>query len=587
MLTFQDALSKMTVPHTLLPHSTPGERKSITPDEIVRENDFEAILLELKLIFSGRRQLDRAADWERDAWRPAGLPFGRNIGDVPQKVLAAFAMGTTFDSCIAVGYRPSSRMVAILLSCLSHLLPTEAFTDAVELAMTSRGGDIMDRDILAAILVGYGRAGQPELGEAYLARHKDLRNVSTAQSKLNALDADLNGWSHDVGVWCALVRSYAIAGQHEKATTWLRRYSRFCQRSDVPEELKPEASPSVYLTLLTSIVERQPTRSTHEALNDNVVREVMDVLTLMMQHGVKAHTPMLNFLADFERRRGKHVSAKKLLTQVASIDAQAGEMGHIGDTLGQDGQAAGRSLPNVFESRDKWDSHTYRQAFELIAQSTIAGVNTSPNPDSSLPSPRCLLSSLLKAHYQKTRGRPRVTSSALHSITLLSAIKSCLAHRDYPAAVVALQTFTVCSLPLLVAEVFKIISHGVKKHSALAPSEMYSRLNDGIGNVPKIGPLQGILEAAILHELREGQDSNCSDSPEWIRAALAAIAPDQGSLAVTDKIHMVMQDVRKEVLPTRRPDKLAHSPEQSKAARKQAEMRARRRSQQLGTVEVD
>ncbi|PWN22434.1 hypothetical protein BCV69DRAFT_311238 [Microstroma glucosiphilum] len=591
MLHFQEALRKTSIPHTLLPPLSPGERSPIRQEDLIREGDFEAILLELRLIFSGRRQLDRAAAWERKAWRPDGLPLDRNIGDVPQSILAAFAMGSTFDSCIAMGYRPSSRMVAILISCLSHLLPTEAFTEAVELAMSSRGGENMGRDILAAIVVGYGRAGQPEKGEAYLARYTDLhRDVSASATKLSASNVDSDGWSHDVGIWNALVRSHAIAGQHGKAMAWLRRYSAFCQRPDVPKELKPQGSPSIYLTLLTSIAERKFTRGSSEGISDNVTREVMAVVSLMMQHGVKAHTAMLNFLADFERRRGEHVSAKKLLSQVASINAQADGLGQFENAVLPDGHDVDRTSQHILEERNNWDSHTYRQAFELVTQNSLAGAKKAADPASVLPSPRSLLSSLLNAHHQKARGRPRVTSSALHSITLLTAIKSCLTYRDYPAAVVALQTFTVCALPLPVAEVFKIISHGVKKHSFLAPAQMYSRLNDGVGSIPKIGPLQGMLEAAILHELQEGKESDCSDSPGWVRAALGASGASGASwdaLPDTDKLHTVMRDVRKEVLPTRRSDKPVLTPEQLKAARKQAEMRAHRRSQQLGTVEVD
>lgn len=511
---FTQAVSKISIAKTLLP-STDGKRGSVRPDQILEVSAFAGAIYDLRNTLFGRTATieGQGLDDKKRIWRPKDMPKDIPLQLVSKEAICTAALATVFDGCLRVGYRPTQSMSAALLSCLSRTLTSKSFEESVKTVISAQQGEHLELELLTTIISSFGSKGRADRGQDLLRSWvaEGLEISGDDPLRHPGVPFALNGWSSDVAVWTCLIRSFATAGMMQEANEWLVQYGQVLSNPSIPPQHKPELSSAPYLSLMTSIIERPKDGMERFVAgpSQDSVRQIEEILSMMRQSQIKPDTQIINFLTQFKYRQADVDSASRLMATLAPPN----------HTVKLNKEARLRQSVGLH-----WDARTFAQAFVLLGKTGSIHTDVDDR-ETVIQQPRELLKILL--HRQVADDKMNTNSfrqfTVLSSRTLLSALRTCLTFRDYPAAIIALQCLPLVGLErkdLSTAWVMinrGLAEHGIgsdETHDANRPSTLTEVKPDGQADV--LNSLQALLEVGVLKEVQRRASGN-KDAPEWTR----------------------------------------------------------------------
>lgn len=563
----------------------PLSSDSDSPSVLISPLDTAAIAADIGRIFSSNIQLDHGDILDDGGkppspsssspppllplWRPAILPTDISPVDLPKGVLCSHALATLFDGTIALGYDPPQAVSAILLSCFSQSMPQECYLGAVELIIELYGLEEIGMGVLSAMIVGYARVGMAETSERLLedfarchahACGGQLHHISFSAG--SAAPPPLNGWSRDGAIWSSLIRASVIANDIPGAYRWLNLF-RAVRDGEVPLDMRPLASPTPYLTLMSGLEWHAIRRRVDEggdAAGDAGTdpapdAQIIQVVRTMRADGVEPSAQVLNFMAKFARKRRNVEGAVEALREVAgsrrrvattaaetvdvdgevtSTDKQPRplsptspptpppeDLHHrtalataIAHRLLSNGRDATPSTTTITVGRN-WDAHTLQELFDVLkyaagdaaaADGTLNAKRTTlavSSVHAALPlRPRTVFQTMLALHLNFTNGVASATSPYLTTPTLYKALRCALdaRYRDYPLALAVVQAFRLCNLEADTHRLLLMIVRSVE----VEVGELEKRLSVGgedVGGDPTSPVFTAHLAAAGVDEV--------------------------------------------------------------------------------------
>lgn len=385
---------------------------------------------------------------------------GIDPSSMPASVLCAFTMAALFDACLAMRYTPEEDMIAVLLSCMSRAVSSaQEYDEFVSLALRSlqphhyseqnSSKESLPLGPLSAAIAGFGRLGSADSAEFLLANsvYRYVRESGVTPIYHEDIAFPLSGWSHDVNIWSSLVRARILDQDLAGAKEWFRLYRKILVPS-AAEHCSASLNSGIYLTMMSGIVDATSQRMlsppTVSRITESQERQVRGILRLMHADGVKPSVQLLNFLITFERRLGRsHDRIRRHRDGAGSVRRRSDP------STSEPATKVAQFLLDRATRRQDWDSHAFRQAFDVLSLPSEShsppSASKRESRTASVASLRRLLADLLQREGKCARGRrgrsalaTKNKASLLHPATLRSAFLAALKQGDWPCALLVL-----------------------------------------------------------------------------------------------------------------------------------------------------
>lgn len=380
-------------------------------------------------------------------WHPSCLNPDIKMQNLPVTMQCLYAMATVYDACVKQGIPVTAKLVSpILATLLNHAAPSHlllaAQTALKDLSAGSHGIRGLSHHVLSSFLLIFGRAQKPELGEELLnewalQQSQPLeRHVRTESSDTSARGGQtagltetgicLTGWSHSIILWTSLIHGRINANDLRGARAWLERFRVEALPAISSHDARPfpprqAASPDraassttnspqkPYLAYMTGL------RNAHKIKDECstpyfVLKELRTILESMQHDGIRVDDQVLSFMLDLSLSQGQVNESMKMLSEVLPIDTNTL---HLRPVLLQ-------------------------ILFRLRSAVASLDMSMSESQNQLLPSTRALVAQLIQGGEDSS---VYPTKSPCRRLGLLNdALKASLAERDYPAAIVVLNT---------------------------------------------------------------------------------------------------------------------------------------------------
>ena len=277
----------------------------------------------------------------------------------------ALGLATLYDHCSTNNMDLACTILSSIISTLSQHLQGRPLLQLLE--VIARDFQVREppddaASVLSALIIAYGRAGRPEMGEQFL-RHYSLHHGSSVTARslsmtnrpqymewlrrytkrpLYPVDVPWHfSWASYTDVWNALIRSRCIAGDITTARIWLEQYRMITSipatTLDLHKIPRPVASASPYLTLMHALsstsgirklfagvspVEAEILRAqASEVASPYKTAAIYQILELVRQDQIIPGVSMLNFLASFEIGCGRVERATAFVQEALTLES--------------------------------------------------------------------------------------------------------------------------------------------------------------------------------------------------------------------------------------------------------------------------
>ncbi|UZJ52572.1 hypothetical protein CBS101457_001892 [Exobasidium rhododendri] len=294
-------------------------------------------------------------------WVPPNVGKNENIRRMSVPILSLHAIGAIYDIAGSFEIRPSISSMSAMLHALSKHSNEETYTKCVAMMLLRLAGSTFHESVVTAltsfslpidstgfqatppvliraIVEGYGRLGEPQIGESLLRRwasegvernpHDDLeyrvelenlwRSATDGKQKSVAAPVwiDSSKWARHTLMWCTLIRSRAHSHDLAGARHWFHRYRReglVAVRSSMMQNC---GAPHLEYLLACTKIRRRDVDNMEEGI-EKVERDgwiekgktrytaVLDVVKLMYRDGATLSSRAFVLLLNFQLGYGK------------------------------------------------------------------------------------------------------------------------------------------------------------------------------------------------------------------------------------------------------------------------------------------